>query len=136
MFSLLLFLAKNRDLYESNSEMHNINTRCSSDLRTPTANLTTFRKWPFYFGIYIFNYLPTNIKNKSHDIKQFRSTLQSYYYFKFKFLTHRYKYINTHIPICSDRYNFQLVFKFCIVIYYIILGRWHVQCYMCERMNK
>jgi len=44
MFSLLLFLAKNRDLYESNSEMHNINTRCSSDLRTPTANLTTFRK--------------------------------------------------------------------------------------------
>jgi hypothetical protein len=33
-----------------------------------------------------------------------------------------------HIPArgvlsrCSDRFHFQLVFKFCIVIYYIILG--------------
>jgi hypothetical protein len=40
--SLSLFVAKNRDSYESNSEIHNINTRFSSDLHTPTANLTTF----------------------------------------------------------------------------------------------
>ena len=39
--------ARNRDLYESNSEIHNINTRFSSDLHTPTANLTTFQKGPF-----------------------------------------------------------------------------------------
>jgi hypothetical protein len=53
IFSLLLFVAKYRDLrvYESNSEIHNINTRSSSDLHTPTANLTTFQKEPFYFGI-------------------------------------------------------------------------------------
>jgi hypothetical protein len=31
IFSFLLFVAKNRDLYESNSEIHNINTRFSSD---------------------------------------------------------------------------------------------------------
>ena len=42
IFSLLLFLAKNRYLYELKSEIHNINTRVSSDLHTPTANLTTF----------------------------------------------------------------------------------------------
>jgi len=77
-FSLLLFVAKNRDLYESNSEIHNINTRFSSDLHTPTANLTTFRKGPFYFGIKVFNRLPTNIKNMSHDINQFRSVLKSF----------------------------------------------------------
>jgi len=35
--SLLLFVAKSRDLYELNSEMHNINTRFSSVLHTPTA---------------------------------------------------------------------------------------------------
>jgi len=29
IFSLLLFVAKNRDLYESNSAIHNINTRFS-----------------------------------------------------------------------------------------------------------
>jgi len=53
-FSLLLFVAENRDLYESNSEIHNINTRFSSNLHTPTANLTTFQKGPFYFGIKVF----------------------------------------------------------------------------------
>ena len=30
---------KNKDLYESNSEIYNINIRFSSDLHTPNANL-------------------------------------------------------------------------------------------------
>ena len=37
-FPLLLFVAKNGDLYESNSQIHNINTKFISDLHTPTAN--------------------------------------------------------------------------------------------------
>jgi len=78
IFSLLLFVAKNRDLYESNSENHNINIRFSSDLHTATVNLTTFQKGPFYFGIKIFNHFPTSIKNTSHDISQFRSFLKSF----------------------------------------------------------
>jgi len=55
-FPLSLFVAKNKDLYESNSEIHIINTRFSSDLHTPTANLTTFQKGPFYFEIKVFNH--------------------------------------------------------------------------------
>ena len=78
IFPLLLFVAKNRDLYELNSEIHNTNTTFSSDLHTPTANLTTFQKGPFYFGIKIFSHLPTSIKNSSHDINQFRSVLKSF----------------------------------------------------------
>ena len=78
IFSLLLFVAKNKDLYESNSEIHNINTRFSSNLHTPAANLTTFQKRPFYFGIKIFNNPPTSIKNTSHYIKQLRSVLKSF----------------------------------------------------------
>jgi len=77
-FFLLLFVAENRDLYESNSEIHNISTGFSSDLHTPTANLTTFQKGPFYFGIKVYNYLPTSIKKTSHDINQFRSVLKSF----------------------------------------------------------
>jgi len=38
---------KNRDSYGSNSEIHNTNTRFSSDLHTPTGNLTTFQRVPF-----------------------------------------------------------------------------------------
>jgi hypothetical protein len=37
-----------------------------------------------------------------------------------EFLTLRYIYVNTHISSC-DKLNFQLVFKFCIVIYHIVL---------------
>jgi len=71
IFSLLLLVDENRDL--SNSEIHNINTRLSSDLHTPTANLTTSQKGPFYIGMKVFNHFPTSIKNSSHDINQLRS---------------------------------------------------------------
>jgi hypothetical protein len=77
IFPLLLFVAKNRDLYKYNSEIPNINTRFCSDLHTPTANLT-FPKGPFYFGIKVFNHLPAGIKYTSHDINQFRSVLKSF----------------------------------------------------------
>ena len=78
IFSLLSFVAKNRDLYGSNSELHTINTRFSFDSHTPTANLPTFQKRPFYFGFKVFNHHPTSIQNASHDIKQFRSVLKSF----------------------------------------------------------
>jgi hypothetical protein len=78
IFSLFIIVAENRDLYESNSEIHNINTRFSSDLHTPTANLTTFQKSPFYFGIKVFNHPPTNLKKTSRDINLFRSVLKSF----------------------------------------------------------
>jgi len=77
IFPLLLFIAKNRDLYEYNSDIHNINTKFSSDLHTALAKLKTFQKSLFYFGIKIFNHFPTSIKNTSHDINQFRSVLRS-----------------------------------------------------------
>jgi len=84
-FPRLLFVAKNRDLYESNSEIHNINTKFSSELHSPTANLTTFQKVPFYFGIKVFNHLPTGIKDTSHDINQFRYVLK---FPSYKFILH------------------------------------------------
>ena len=77
-FSLLLFVGKTRDLYESISEIHNINTRFISDLHTASANLTTFQKGPFYYGIKVFNHFPTSIKNTSTDINQFRSVLKCF----------------------------------------------------------
>jgi hypothetical protein len=46
-YSLLFCIVKNRDLYESNTEIHNINTRFISDLHTLTANLINFQKVPF-----------------------------------------------------------------------------------------
>ena len=49
IFSLLLFVAENRDLYESNSEIHNINTRFSSDLQYSNCKLNNFPKRSLLF---------------------------------------------------------------------------------------
>ena len=76
-FSLLLYVTKNRDLHESSSEIHNINSRLGSHLRTPAAN-KTFQKGPFYFVIKVLNHLLISIKNTSHDRNQFRSVLKSF----------------------------------------------------------
>jgi hypothetical protein len=79
IFSLLLFAAKNRHSYESDSAIHNINTKFIPDLRTASADLTTFQKAPFYYGMKIFNHFPTSIKNTSHDINQVRSALKCFF---------------------------------------------------------
>jgi hypothetical protein len=78
IFSLLLFLAKNREQLKSNSEIHGIYTRHINNFHYPTCNLTTFQKGTYYFGIKVFNNLPPSIKNLAHDTKQFRSALKQF----------------------------------------------------------
>lgn len=43
IFSVLLFV-KNRDLFKTNSYVHNFNTRSNYDLLLPAAKLTIFQK--------------------------------------------------------------------------------------------
>jgi len=49
IFSPLLFVAKNRDLYQLNSEIHNINTRFSSDSHNFSCQLNNFPKRSLLF---------------------------------------------------------------------------------------
>ena len=43
IYSILLFVAKNKDPFLSNSPVHKINTRQTFDLYVPTANLTLYQ---------------------------------------------------------------------------------------------
>jgi hypothetical protein len=61
IFSLLLFVVKNRDLLQSNSQIHDINTRYNYNLHLPSANLTLFQKGVLYSGSRIYNHLILNI---------------------------------------------------------------------------
>jgi len=38
----------------------------------PSSSVTVFQKGVFYFGIKVFNHLPSSIKNLSREEKQFR----------------------------------------------------------------
>jgi len=53
--------------------------RYNSDLHLPIANLTVFQKGVFYFGIRIFNKLPSAIKDLSQDVKQFKLDLKGFF---------------------------------------------------------
>jgi len=77
IFSLLVFV-KNRGLFQSNSEIHDLNTRFNHNLHLPSRNLTLVQKEVLYSGNKIYNHLPSNIKVLSNDTKLFKSTLKSY----------------------------------------------------------
>jgi hypothetical protein len=78
IFSLLVFVNKNRSLFLSNSEILDKNTCFNHNLHLPSMNLTLVQKGVFYSGSKIYNHLPLNIKMLSKDAKQFKSTLRSY----------------------------------------------------------
>jgi len=78
IFSLLVFVSKNRSLFLSNSEIHDRNTRYNYNLYLPSTNLTLVQKGALYSGSKVCNHLPLNIKMLSKDAKQFKSKLRSY----------------------------------------------------------
>jgi hypothetical protein len=63
MLSLLMFVVQNKNLFLTNNENHNVDTRQRNNLYLPQANLTIYQKGAYYSGIKIFNNLPSEIKN-------------------------------------------------------------------------
>ena len=55
VLSLLLFLVGNRSFFKENLDIHNINTRSKTKLHKPLANLSTYQKRAYYYGIKVFN---------------------------------------------------------------------------------
>ena len=78
ILSLLVFVNKNGGLFQSNSEIHDLNTRFNHNLHLHSTNLKLVQKGVLYSGSKIYNHLPSNIKGLSNDTKLFKSTLKSY----------------------------------------------------------
>jgi hypothetical protein len=78
IYSLLMFVVKNRDLFELNSDIHKISTRYNSDSHLPSLQLILFKKGVLYSGIKTYYHLPLTIKELSYDVKQFRCVLKRF----------------------------------------------------------
>jgi len=78
ILSLLLFVVDNGDDFKVNSEIHNINTRNKSNLHLPISNLSVYQKGTYYSGIKVFNSLPSQIKDLSHNRNQFKCALKNF----------------------------------------------------------
>jgi len=76
IFSLLMFVVKNKYLIKSNFDVNDLNTRYNSDVHLPTVNLTIFQKGFFYLGIKMYNHLPQSLKELSHDVRWFRLAMK------------------------------------------------------------
>ena len=63
LYSLALFVANNKDLFDTNNIFHQYNTRTNRNLHLPSIHLTKYAKSPYVNGIKVFNHLPENIKN-------------------------------------------------------------------------
>jgi len=79
IYSLLMFVVKNRDLFELKSDIHQISTECNNDLHWPSVQLKLFKNGVFfYLGIKMHNHLPFTIKELSYDVKRFRWVLKRF----------------------------------------------------------
>jgi len=78
IFFLLLFVVRNRELYKSNSDNHNIDIRHSTDMHPPMSKLTTFQKGAYYFRIRVINHLPPSLKILSSEMKQCTSASKQF----------------------------------------------------------
>jgi hypothetical protein len=74
IFSILLLVVRNRGLFKTNFDVHNLNTRSNYDLHLPTAKLMIFQKGVYYSGIY--NHLPLTLKQLSYSINKFKTALK------------------------------------------------------------
>ena len=69
---------KNRALFVINANVHNFPTRSHNDLHLPNANLSVFQKAVYFPGVTIFNNLPTDLNQISHNIHKFQNALKRF----------------------------------------------------------
>jgi len=72
-------VAKNRDLFYANNDVHTFGTRYRNDLHFPSAKMKVFQQGTFYSGIRAYNNLPKNIKDLSHNVKHFKRVLKAFF---------------------------------------------------------
>jgi hypothetical protein len=76
IFSIILFVIKNKDQFLFNSQEHKINTMQTSNIYLPSANLSIYQEGVYYSGIQIYNHLPTAIEDLSGDKNKFKLALK------------------------------------------------------------
>ena len=74
----MLFIIENQQDFFTSAYVHGLDTRNKNHRYLPALSLTCVQKVVLYYGIKIFNKLPSNIKNYKGDRKQFKKELKKY----------------------------------------------------------
>jgi hypothetical protein len=62
IYSLKNFITNNEEPFQTNADVHSVNTKHKRCLHKPIVNLSCFQKGAYYAGIRIFNGLPSDLK--------------------------------------------------------------------------
>jgi len=84
IYSLLLFVVNNINLFLFNSNNSTKTTRQAINLHQPLTNFTVYQKGVYCMGIKVYNNLPLHIKETSNNPRKFKSGLKQFlhtYYF-------------------------------------------------------
>ena len=129
---LVMFVVQNKNLFSTNIENHNIDTRQRNDLYLPQANLTTHQKGAYYLGIKIFNNFPMEIKNVADCIKKFQIALiqflytYSYHtleeYFNQSWITYYITKIAYNIGISFEVLSYGTLYKYSLTVHYDLIS--------------
>jgi hypothetical protein len=74
----MLIIAKNKNEFIVNSELHRINTRQQNSLHQPLVNLRKYQTGIYYSGIKVYNNLPQHINDVVNDMKNFEEQLKKF----------------------------------------------------------
>jgi hypothetical protein len=77
ILSLINLITNNVELFQTNAEVHSVNTRHKHYLQPP-ANISCFLTSTYYAGIKIFNNLPPDLKNLMAEKARFKIALKRY----------------------------------------------------------
>jgi hypothetical protein len=78
IFSLLIFLSKNRNQFTANSEVHNYTTRQQQNFHLHSVSLTKCQRGIGFLGVKVFNKLPQYLKEQFDNPKKFKQNLKNY----------------------------------------------------------
>jgi hypothetical protein len=73
-----MFVVNKRNLFLDNADLYSIKTRNSCNLNLPLPHLTNYKKRVHCAGTWLFNHLPTSIKNTANETKVFKKTLKKF----------------------------------------------------------
>jgi hypothetical protein len=80
LYSLTLFVANNKRLFDPNNAFHQYNTRANKNLHLPSIHLMKYAKDPYVNGIKVFNCLPQTFKNLDHSPVKFKNALKHFFH--------------------------------------------------------
>jgi hypothetical protein len=80
IYSLMMFVIKNREIFDTNKDCYEIYTRHNMNIHMNQVNLAKYGTGVHHMAVRIYNGLPNKLKAISNDPKQFKVSLKTFLY--------------------------------------------------------